>query len=173
MVWGFSRWLPRRPSWISERNDFSNFESHSSPSSSHQISAQSILWFWRRCRRCEKFTTDGLTTNNRPWHTLNCSKAPGELRIKHLKDGCRCGHLGYHNEMLLAILNLHVAPMPPIKFRLNPIFSFGRRWGSKVFKMVAIGTERFKQVWISLSFRCLPLCFGSIQLKVWKEMSFE
>ena len=27
--------------------------------------------------------------------------------------------------MILAILNLYVGPMPPIKFQLNPTYSFG------------------------------------------------
>ena len=29
------------------------------------------------------------------------------------------GHLGYQNRTILAILNLHVATMPPTKFQLN------------------------------------------------------
>ena len=55
---------------------------------------------------------------------------------------------------------------------------FGSRCGFKIFKMAAQAaildsqTERFKQFWISMSLRCLPSSFGSIQLKVW-EMSFE
>ena len=35
------------------------------------------------------------------------------------------GRLGYRNGTILAILNLYVAPMPPIKFRLNPTYGFG------------------------------------------------
>ena len=30
------------------------------------------------------------------------------------------GHLSYRNLTILAILNLYVAPMPPIKFWLHP-----------------------------------------------------
>ena len=30
------------------------------------------------------------------------------------------GHLGYGNGTILAILNLYLAPLPPIKFQLNP-----------------------------------------------------
>ena len=36
------------------------------------------------------------------------------------QDGHRGGQLGYWKGMILAILNLYVAPMPPIKFQLNP-----------------------------------------------------
>ena len=39
-----------RPSWISEQNDFSNFESLCHFNASHQVSAQSNLGFGRRCR---------------------------------------------------------------------------------------------------------------------------
>ena len=42
-----SRW---RPSWISEQNNFSNSESLCCCDASHQVSAQSDLWFGRRCR---------------------------------------------------------------------------------------------------------------------------
>ena len=35
------------------------------------------------------------------------------------------GHLGYRNRTILAILNLHVATMPPTKFQLNPTYGSG------------------------------------------------
>ena len=41
---------PWRPSWISERNDFSNSESLCHCDTSHQVSAQSDLRFGRRSR---------------------------------------------------------------------------------------------------------------------------
>ena len=47
VVWRISRWLPRQPSWISERNDFSNSESLCHCDASHQDSAQSDLLFGR------------------------------------------------------------------------------------------------------------------------------
>ena len=50
VLWTISRWLPWWPSWISEQNDFSNFESLCHCDTSHQVSAQSDLWFGRRCR---------------------------------------------------------------------------------------------------------------------------
>ena len=43
-----SRWPPWRPSWISERNDFSNSESLCHCDASHQVLAQSDLRFGRR-----------------------------------------------------------------------------------------------------------------------------
>ena len=45
------------------------------------------LWFWRRCRKCEKLTTDdGWMVDNRPWHKLTWSKAPGELEIENTSN---------------------------------------------------------------------------------------
>ena len=41
------------------------------------------------------------------------------MLFEEFQDGCRGGHLGYWNGTILAILNLYVAPMPPIKFWLN------------------------------------------------------
>ena len=42
-----------------------------------------------------------------------------EMSFEEFQDGCHSGHLVYRNGMVLAILNLYVAPMPHIKFRLN------------------------------------------------------
>ena len=55
------------------------------------------------------------------------------MSFEDFQDG---HHLGYRNEMILAILNLYVAPMPPIKFRLNPTYGLGGgRCHLKNFKM--------------------------------------
>ena len=62
---------------------------------------------------------------NRPQHKLAWCKAPGELTIKDLQDGCCGGHHGYHNKMVLTILNLHVDPMHPTKFWLNLTYHSG------------------------------------------------
>ena len=65
VFWRFSRWPIWWPSWILEKNDFSNSNSPCGPNASHQVWAQSDLgfrspilnlyvapsdlWFWRRC----------------------------------------------------------------------------------------------------------------------------
>ena len=88
----------RHGSHLGYRNDFSNSESLCHCDASHQVSAQSDLRFGRRCqfgRRC-------------------C-----------LKNFKMAGHLGYRNGTILAILNLHVATMPSIKFHLNPTYHSG------------------------------------------------
>ena len=65
------------------------------------------------------YTDEGRTMVNRPWHKLTWSKAPGELTIEDLQDGCCGDHRGYRNKFFLAILNFHVTPTPPTKFWLN------------------------------------------------------
>ena len=42
------------------------------------------------------------------------------MSFEELQDGRHGGHLGYRNKTFLAILNSYVAPVPPIKFQLNP-----------------------------------------------------
>ena len=74
----------------------------------------SWIRFQWRCRKCEKLLTD-IRMRDGPWK----SKAPGELTIEDLQDGCYGGHSGYRNKLLLAILNLHVTQMPSTKFWLN------------------------------------------------------
>ena len=49
VVWRFSRLPTWRPSWISEQNGFSNFNSPIGPNASQQVWAQSDLGFGSRC----------------------------------------------------------------------------------------------------------------------------
>ena len=64
----------------------------------------------------------------------------GRRRLMNFKMGDG-GHLGYRNGTILAILNLYVAPMPPIKFRLNLTYILGgdvvwiiSRWPSLILE---------------------------------------
>ena len=45
-----------------------------------------------------------------------------EMWFEEFQDG---GYLGYWNRMILAILNFHNTPMPPIKFKLNQTYCSG------------------------------------------------
>ena len=47
------------------------------------------------------------------------------MLFEEFQDNRHGGHLGIWNRTILAILNLYVAPMPPIKFWLNPTYSLG------------------------------------------------
>ena len=118
-----------------------------------------------------------------PLHPTYCSGAdnnwrlsnwPKEMLIEDFQNGWHGSHLGYRNGQILAILNLHVAPMPPTKFGLNltedsgadVVLRFWRwspRWPSAILDSQ---TERFKQFWISVSLQCFSLSFSSIQLTV-------
>ena len=44
------------------------------------------------------------------------------MSFEEFQDG---PHLGYRNGTILAILNLHVATMPPTKFQFNPTYRLG------------------------------------------------
>ena len=48
-----------------------------------------------------------------------------EMSFEEFQDGHHGGHLGYRNGTILAILNLLVTVMPPIKFWLNPTYGLG------------------------------------------------
>ena len=71
-----------------------------------------------------------------------------ELSFEEFQDGPIGSHLGHRNGTILAILNLCVTVMLPIKCWLN-LTRFGKRRRLKNFKMAAmaaildIGTERF------------------------------
>ena len=47
------------------------------------------------------------------------------MSFEEFQDGHHGSHLGYRNGIILAILNLHDATMPPTKFQLNPTFGSG------------------------------------------------
>ena len=44
------------------------------------------------------------------------------MSFEDFQDG---SHLGYWNRTILAILNLHVVPMPPTKFQSNLTYGSG------------------------------------------------
>ena len=48
-----------------------------------------------------------------------------EMSLEEFQDGCHSGHLANQNGMNLAVLNLHVSPMPPTRFQLNPTYRSG------------------------------------------------
>ena len=48
------------------------------------------------------------------------------MLFEEFQNGRPGGHLGYWNGMILAILNLCVTVMPPIKFQLNQTWGLGR-----------------------------------------------
>ena len=91
----FSRWLPWRPSWISNRNDFSQFQSISHPDASYQVSSQLAFGFRRRSEKND------------------------------FQDGHHGGHLGFPISMILATFDLHVTLMRPTKFGVNRPFGSG------------------------------------------------
>ena len=47
------------------------------------------------------------------------------MSFEEFQDGPYGAHLGYRNGTILAILNLYVTVMPPIKFRLNRTYGLG------------------------------------------------
>ena len=64
----------------------------------------------------------------------HCDASHQVLAQSNLLFGLRCrlkkfkmagGHLGYQNGTISAILNLYVAPMPPIKFQLTLTYGLG------------------------------------------------
>ena len=59
----------------------------------------------------DRHKNERRTIVNWPRHKLMWSKAPGELPIKDLNNGCCDSHRGHRNKMVLAIL--HVITMSP------------------------------------------------------------
>ena len=65
------------------------------------------------------------------------------MSFQDFQDGHCSGHLGYQNAMILAILNLYVAPMPTIKFKLNPTNGLGE----VIWRFLRWTTWRSSWIW--------------------------
>ena len=48
-----------------------------------------------------------------------------EMLFEEFKDGCCGGRLGYWNRTIVAILNLCITVIPPIKFLFNLTYDLG------------------------------------------------
>ena len=99
-----------------------------------------------------------------------------EMSFEEFQDGRHGGHLGYWNGTILAILNLYVTVMPPIKFQLNPTYDLGgdvvcriSRWPPWPPSWI---TQRNNLAILNLYVATMPP-IDSICLMVWEEMSFE
>ena len=151
VVWRISRWPPWQPSWISEQNHFSNSESLCHCDASHQVLVQSDLQFGRRC-----------CLNNFKMVIMAAILDIGTERFYQFWISVSLCHCDVSHQVL-ARSNLW----------------FWRRCCFKNFKMAAvavfldIGTEQIQPFWIFVSLWCLSSSFGSIQLTVWEQMSFE
>ena len=55
---------------------------------------------------------------------LNPLSLGGDVKFEEFQNDRHGGHLGFQDGTILAILNLH-APIPLMKFRLNPMFCSG------------------------------------------------
>ena len=164
VIWRFLRWPTWRLSWLSERNDFSNSKSPCGSNAFHQV--------WVLSDRCDsscgfkifKMATQAAILDSQTeqfkqfWISvsLRCFLSSfGSIQLmvwektsfEDFQDGHH-DHLGYQNGTILALLNMCVAPIPPIKFLLN-MTGFGRRCRLENFKMAAmaaildIGKEQF------------------------------
>ena len=141
-----------RPSWISDRNNFSCFLSTSHTDVSYQVSRQLSFGsgeeaknrFSRRPPWRPSWISDWTDLRSffiykSPWWYLPRFQVQEKKRKIDFQDGlCHGGHLGFPIETILAIFDLHVTPMLPIKFRVNWPFSIGKSSVKYIFKMAAM-----------------------------------
>ena len=89
------------------------------------------------------------------------------------------GHLGYWNRTNLAVLNLHVSPMPPTKFQLNPTYSL---WANVILRFSRwppwwpfwiLEQNEFCNFKSPCHPKCLPPSLGSIRLTIQEQKWVE
>ena len=91
----FSRWRPWRPSWISDRHDFSYFWSTSHPDASYQVSSQ-LAQGCRNSRLLKQLLTQHdrrHTTHDRDWLTTLAHHEHFVLRWANDQD---CNYYNFH-----------------------------------------------------------------------------
>ena len=126
VVWRISRWSPWRPSWISERNNFSNSESLCGSDASHQASVQSSLGFGRRCRlKNFKMAILDISKRNDFNNSESLCLCHSSYQVLAHPSYRLGGDVVWRIWTILAILTLHVATTPPTKFQHNPTYGSG------------------------------------------------
>ena len=104
--------------------EISNSKSTCHPNASHQTWAEFHLPFRSR-RGLKIFKMATMATISMLLRCLLLSFSPiqftvwEEMSLEDFQDGQHSGHLEQKSGMILAILNLHVAPMPLTNFGLN------------------------------------------------------
>ena len=107
--------VPWWPSWLSDQIAFSNSES-------------SVVWSFKIATMAIILDTgtEWFSNSESPFHpdaSHQVSAQPDtvweEMWFQEFQDG---SHLGHWNRRILAILNLHITPMPPIMFKLNQTY---------------------------------------------------
>ena len=136
----FSRWLPWRTSWISDRHDFSYFWSTSHPNAFLaslesvgvlvQVEAKRRFSRWRPSWISNRHDFSYFLSTSHPDASYNVwSQLAFRFRRRSEKidfqDGFHGGHLGFPIGTILAIFDLQVTPMLPSKFGVNWPFGSG------------------------------------------------
>ena len=81
-----------------------------------------------------------------------------QMWFEEFQDGRHGSHPGYQNGMILAILNLYVHPMTPIRFRLNPTYGLG---GDVVWRILRWPPWGRLEYWNRTILAILNLCVAS------------
>ena len=174
VVWRISRLPPWRPPWISGRTILAilNLNNVPMPPIKFHLNLTyglggDVVWRisrwppWWPCWILEwnNFSNSESLCHCDASHQVLAQSNYGleEMSFEEFQDG---GHLGYRNQMILAILNIYVPPMPSIKFLLNLTYGLGGHLGYRNGTILAI-LNLFVTV-------MLPINFSSIQLMVWE-----
>ena len=180
VVWIISRWPRWRPSWISEWSEFSTSESLCRSDAFHQISAQPNLLLWRRYhlknfkmaildigteRFCQIWVSMSLWCLPSSYSSIRLTVWK-EILFEQFQNDRRGGHLGYRNGTILAIQNLFITAMPPIK-QEGPEGPYSLTW-------VSLSLVYFKRLWflfiqVCMFKICSKECFPITGWGCWTE----
>ena len=142
----FLRWLPKRPSWILEQNDFSNSEFYVAPmlpikfllNPSYGLGGY-VIWRISSWPPWQPSWISELNAFSNS-ESLCCSDASHQvyMSLEEYRDGPHGGHLGYWNRMILVILNLYVNASHQVSAQSNSWFGRCRLMTFKMATMAAI-----------------------------------
>ena len=180
----FSRWLPWRPSWISDWHDFSYFW-YKSPQCLLRSLKSIGLSVQYRFSRWRPWWPSGISDQNDFSYICSTSHLmlPTKFRVKWLLglgeeakidflDSRHGGHLRFTIGMILAMFDLQVTQMHPTKFRVNWPFGSGLRGEKYIFSRWL----PWRPSWISdrhdLSY-FWSISHPNASYQVWSQLAFR
>ena len=118
----------------------------------------------------DSHTDERLNMVDRPQHKLAWSKAPGELTIEYLHNGCCGGHHGYHNNCL-SNSESPCCPNASQQVLAQSDLPFRSRWGLKIFKMATLGPSYISEK--NDFSNSESLCHSDATYQVWAQSALR
>ena len=139
---------PGRPSCFSDRPEKHKLGRGHWDLASCQVSLNSVKWFQRRSRKCEKLTTDGRTTDGRRTDGRTTDDGQRMITIVHLSLRLRCTNKrpkGPHIVHLSTMCHINFVATSWFSNRLEKHKLGSRHWDLASYQVSSNSIQRFQR----------------------------